>query len=734
MKYAVNGIGSDRAVRPSVRVALLLSFLFMACGVSFFVTGSVIPTTPHDALIFQNALLFIVLGSAIVEQKFTKPADSMVNGLMGLITLIPVYRTAPHPVWWILFSYCAFVFFLSVACVASSSSPDQTGWQRQVANVTYRPAVVLGKARLLYSILFLFGVLSFYEIQSKQTAILILFWGLFIAIWPLGIPELLSAFSRSDSINAIGHILRTDSPNIVRVALNADSRWTIDAPKLYQRADGRQSLILPLYIQTQEEQSLGTGVCIPSLLPEVPRLHAGRVYELPKETVPTDEQLAARLSGEKGSKLLGFVVEGSHILSMKFETWKPELCREGLMVYTIVGDSKVYYQIIEGETREETLESDRHGYQVVTAMQLGTFDPRHGFQKFAWLPWMNALVFLEAPTFGAELEVPAGDFHYGNMPGSNVKVGGPFFESLDHHTAILGVTGSGKTELAFDLIRHSVARGAKVICIDLTRRYRGRLNDLTPKELSISQALSKELGDKLFAVETGQFGAGNEKKALKQFADRLRAEIKERLEKFLKSTETDDRVGIISLEEISNTQATLNITEIYLTCLLHFARDNQHQFPKTLVVVEEAHTVMPEPAAMGLGDYNSRGLVGKIAQIALQGRKYRVGLLVIAQRTANVSKTILTQCNTIISFISFDETSLGFLSNMYGATYTSFIPNLARLHAVIFGKGVRSERPVIVSIPFDQAKAAAEDEPHASADGSSANSQAETAVGEVAKA
>jgi DNA helicase HerA-like ATPase len=115
---------------------------------------------------------------------------------------------------------------------------------------------------------------------------------------------------------------------------------------------------------------------------------------------------------------------------------------------------------------------------------------------------------------------------------------------------------------------------------------------------------------------------------------------------------------------------------------------------------------------MGLGDYNSRGLVGKIAQIALQGRKYHVGLLVIAQRTANVSKTILTQCNTIISFLSFDETSLAFLGNMYGANYTSFIPNLPRLNAVIFGKGVRSERPLIVSVPFDADKAAAEDELH----------------------
>jgi len=108
---------------------------------------------------------------------------------------------------------------------------------------------------------------------------------------------------------------------------------------------------------------------------------------------------------------------------------------------------------------------------------------------------------------------------------------------------------------------------------------------------------------------------------------------------------------------------------------------------------------------MGLGDFDSKALVAKIAQIALQGRKYRVGLLVIAQRTATVSKTVLTQCNTIISFSCFDETSINFLSNFYGRDYAELVPNLPSLHAVAFGKGIRSARPLIVEIPFDESKA-----------------------------
>jgi uncharacterized protein len=63
---------------------------------------------------------------------------------------------------------------------------------------------------------------------------------------------------------------------------------------------------------------------------------------------------------------------------------------------------------------------------------------------------------------------------------------------------------------------------------------------------------------------------------------------------------------------------------------------------------------------------DSKGLVSRIAQISLQRRKYDVGLLVIAQRTATVSRSVLTQRNTIISINCLDDTSLCFLQNMFG--------------------------------------------------------------------
>ncbi len=691
-------------VAPWVRVAILVGALATACAISLYSTGTVIPTSAPEALIFQSTLLFVVLGSAVLEHKFTRPADSVVNGLMGVVSLVTVADVAPRMAWWAVFAYCTLTFVLALVCSVVSTQPHLTGWRARVAQFTYKPAVVFGRARVLYSVVFLFGVFSFYGVQDQRTAILVIFWGLFIALWPLGVPELLSAFRLPrDGPPAIGRAVRLDSPNLLRIALDPQTKWLPDAPVMYEAVDGAQHVVVPLYSQTRDEHVLATGMCVPSNLPRVLGLQSGYLYSLPAASgqVSVEEVLGA----STGSVLLGFIIEDSRIDTIRFETWRSDVCSEGLVIWCQQGKRRIFYQIVDGTTREEALEEDRHGFQYAAAAQLGVLDSQRGFVKHNWVPVMNTPVFWDPKKLVSEIAAAqAGDFVYGTLPGTEVRVGGPLVDAMDHHIAILGVTGTGKTELAFDVIRHMVGAGVKVIAIDLTARYRDRVSDMEPTDLSISAALAGDLSQKLFDAETGQYGAGKEKQALKGFADKLRDEVGKQLQAFLTSTDPKCRVGLISLEEISNTKATLFITELYLTCLLKFARDHAATCPRVLIVVEEAHTVMPEPSTMGLGDHDSRGLVSKISQIALQGRKYGVGLLVIAQRTATVSKSVLTQCNTVISLSSFDETSLGFLSNVYGEGFKAIIPALPRLHAVVFGKGVRSERPVVVEIPYNVSK------------------------------
>ena len=205
--------------------------------------------------------------------------------------------------------------------------------------------------------------------------------------------------------------------------------------------------------------------------------------------------------------------------------------------------------------------------------------------------------------------------------------------------------------------------------------------------------------EKFFAVETGK--PWEQKPALRQFASTLRQDIEQSVNDFLDGD--NHCIGLFNLPTISNTKATITVTEMYLSSILEYARQHPEGTP-ILVVLEEAHTVIPESSTMGLSDFESKAMVAKIAQMALQGRKYKVGLLVLAQRTATVSKTVLTQCNTVISFSCFDQTSITFLTNFFGKDHANLVPNLGFLQAVMFGKGIKSERPLIVEIPYDEQK------------------------------
>jgi DNA helicase HerA-like ATPase len=133
--------------------------------------------------------------------------------------------------------------------------------------------------------------------------------------------------------------------------------------------------------------------------------------------------------------------------------------------------------------------------------------------------------------------------------------------------------------------------------------------------------------------------------------------------------------------------------------LFRIAREHKNYGKNVCIVLEEAHTVIPEWNFIGVEEKKAQSLVNSIGQIALQGRKYHIGFIVIAQRTANVSKTVLTQCNSILAFQQFDKTSADFLTNYMGTEMVSTLPSLKFRQAIAVGKGFRSGVPMIFEVP-----------------------------------
>src|SRR5213076_691746 len=86
------------------------------------------------------------------------------------------------------------------------------------------------------------------------------------------------------------------------------------------------------------------------------------------------------------------------------------------------------------------------------------------------------------------------------------------------------------------------------------------------------------------------------------------------------------------------------------------------------------------------------------ARAILQGRKFGLGCLVVTQRTANITKTILNQCNTVFAMRTFDDTGKEFLANYVGRDYASSLSSLSERQAVLFGKASSCENPILIRL------------------------------------
>ena len=466
--------------------------------------------------------------------------------------------------------------------------------------------------------------------------------------------------------------------------------------------DGHQQYLLSLFTQVQGTEVIGTGLCVAEVADEL-QLPNGHVCASHDEQRTAD--FIEDLSGTKGAKLVGFTVEDSTIGTISFEVAASSGLAEGNVVFAKIGDEEIFYQILDAQTAEESFDRNPRGTHIVQAAQLGCYAVDRGFTKYPWLPVMNTPLFAARDREFPAARIGDREFEIGKVPSTNIGVIASMDDLVEYHVAVLGVTGTGKTELALDIVREAVQRGVKVFCVDFTGDYRQRLADLDPEYPAPTAEQGSDLEAKLFAVETGNYGGREEKPVLKEAIDSLRMQTERQVEAFLRNDAKN--LAIFELAEIANTKATLRLTELYLSSIMSWARQHRRA-RQIMLVLEEAHTIVPETHGAGF-DYDTQWVVSRIGQIALQGRKYGVGLLVITQRTALVSKTILSQCNTFFTHSLIDQTSLNFLDSVYSSQHIRLIPNLGRFQFLAFGKALRAERPVLLSRAFDPKKKAASD-------------------------
>jgi DNA helicase HerA-like ATPase len=130
------------------------------------------------------------------------------------------------------------------------------------------------------------------------------------------------------------------------------------------------------------------------------------------------------------------------------------------------------------------------------------------------------------------------------------------------------------------------------------------------------------------------------------------------------------------------TLTPVEITQIISDMALNLVSDEMRDNAKLCLVLEEAHSLIPEFGSI-VAD-TDRNATNGTARAIFQGRKYGMGCILVAQRTANVTKTILNQCNNIFVMRTFDDTGKEFLSNYIGNDYTNILSSINERHAVFF--------------------------------------------------
>lgn len=294
----------------------------------------------------------------------------------------------------------------------------------------------------------------------------------------------------------------------------------------------------------------------------------------------------------------------------------------------------------------------------------------------------------------------------GHFPGSNYIVNIKNINHLvTHNTAILGILGIGKSMLSLELVERMIAEGIKVICIDLTNQYQIELAELYDvKTANIVKKYLQKVGSKgktAYKQNVQEGGSINDfsmamKRVLRFYLNPKNAKMllifnPSEFEVWRQDSKLYNNTA--SMVSLTPTEITQIITESALEIVQELGMIDK---ARVCLVYEEAHSLVPEWNS-AVSDCDKAATNGT-ARAILQGRKYGLGCLLITQRTANVTKTILNQCNTIFAMRTFDDTSKDFLANYIGSDYASILPSLEERHAVFFGKASSCENPVLIRL------------------------------------
>lgn len=635
-------------MRRQTRLVLFFISLVVLLVVGRLVTGNF--SFALSQFWFTSGLFLLLLLSLIDQPHFSKDANVFVNAVTGWVALLLVPGGARSAIWWVFLAWTGYLAASSYALIWLRSR--ELGREGPGIQLVSRVNREIGRPEALFSAFFLWGCVLQFGSAGPESSALFFYWAVFMI---LNQPALARVLDRAlegggKSASAIeGTLEGLVSPRIAEVRLPAE--FPIESVglevELVAHEGGRAALGVILDDRIVSGVRLGR-VGLTSFLPAWQKVvEAGPIR-------PSVQLTGNRVEGDECP--LSIVDAGSTIGHAVFLVHPDMKLQAGEVVAaSSAAAADVLYQVISATVlREAAPEANAIHSVKVSAGQLGVWDEtKCHFEPIPWVPGAGQLVRKIGASFNVEHKPPKGREVVGKVPNSTFPVHVSVEDVVTHNTALIGVTGSGKSFLAFHLIEAMASQEIKVLILDISRQHDLYLADHEPTALKKPEEVAAWFGGKsMIGIHQFAVDADGYPKAAADFAKAA-----------------FDEVSKAKLERGKNLPARL------------------------CIVLEEAHSLIPEWNQIAQKGDDQQ--VNRTARYILQGRKFGMGVVVVTQRTANVTKTILNQCNTIFALQSFDQTGLDFLRNYMGEEYSQAISTLPPRHAIVVGKASSSSRPLL---------------------------------------
>jgi hypothetical protein len=703
----------EPALSQKTRFVLLVIEVAILCGASWLAFDRVFPVSGDKGFWFYTALLGLILGSRLDTPFFAKPADVVLYAAPAAIALVlgnswEMWTDGVRVAYCIAMTFCILVGLIGAVAILTVDGKNEK--MQRTSNASRVLAETLGAPRIIYSVVIGFALFAFHVSSPKEFGIIVAAWVLTGVLSPLEgslriSRRLRRIFKPSAVFDTDGEVVAYQTPGLILVRQSEAGKVEPGDVVAIHDPLGKTRLALALDYVGRDEGILLRTIDISGV--EVSEELRDQISALPPNAVvrvsTSDDAIAAISLVSAKNQLVGLVAPETSVERLYFEVVKNDGLEEGRLVESQIGEQFVTYQLVNGLTKEEIVQQkNTHGYARAQAQKIGAWDAANNHFKFVkWLPAPNAPVFLKCTAAFEPTRAAIGHF-----PGTNYPVSIRSIDDLvTHNTAILGILGIGKSMLAIELVERMIDAGVKAICLDLTNQYSTALASYidTAKvtaDLASLEAIGASGKDNVCQnVEDG----GSQK----EFA----AAVGRLIGQFM-DARNPTKVMIVNpahfevwrqdSRQFNHTasMATLSpveITHIFSQATLESAAAlGMTDKARVCLVYEEAHSLVPEwNSAVADGD---RSASNGSARSILQGRKYGLGCLLITQRTANVTKTILNQCSTIFAMRTFDDTGKTFLANYIGADYAASLSSLSERQAVFFGRASSCENPILIRL------------------------------------